>query len=58
MNALNRIYPNKVYSQSNLWKFGISGDLPILLVKIKDTNDKYILKDVLKAYEFYRSKNI
>ena len=34
------------------------GDLPILLVKIKDVNDSYIIEDVLKAYEFFRSKNI
>ena len=58
LKSITEITPNKVYSQSNLWKFGISGDLPILLVKIKDTNEKYILKDILKAYEFYRSKNI
>ena len=48
----------KKYKQSSLWKYGISGDLPILLVKIKDINDKYIIKEVLKAYEFFRSKNI
>ena len=36
---------DKLYSQSDLWKFGISGDLPILLVKIRDVNEKYILKD-------------
>lgn len=58
LKSINGILPDKVYSQSDLWKFGISGDLPILLVKIKDTNEKYILKDVLKAYEFYRSKNV
>ena len=50
--------PKRVYSQSELWKFGISGDLPILLVKIKDVNDMYIVRDSLKAYEFFRSKNI
>lgn len=54
----SKAIPNKVYSQSDLWKFGISGDLPILLVKIRDVNEKYILKDVLKAYEFFRNKNI
>ncbi|MGN1310576.1 MAG: glucoamylase family protein [Clostridia bacterium] len=54
----NKMIPNKIYSQSDLWKFGISGDLPILLLKIKDVNEKYILKDILKAYEFFRSKNI
>ena len=55
---LSNDMPNRVYSQSDLWKFGISGDLPILLVKIRDINEKYILKDVLKAYEFFRNKNI
>ena len=49
---------NRVYSQSELWKFGISGDLPILLVKIKDVNDIYIIRDLLKALEFFKSKNI
>ena len=50
--------PKRVYSQSELWKYGISGDLPILLVKIKDVNDMHVIKDTLKAMEFFRSKNI
>ena len=58
MKKLNSVLPQKVFSQSDLWKFGISGDLPILLVKIKDLDEKYIVIDVLKAYEFYRNKNI
>ena len=56
-NILSKL-PKRVYSQSDLWKFGISGDLPILLIKIKDVNDMYIIKDALKAFEFFRSKNI
>ena len=50
--------PKKVYSQSSLWKYGISGDLPIILLKIEDLNDMYVVKDMLKAHEFFRSKNI
>ena len=46
------------YQQSELWKYGISGDLPIILVKIKDVNEGYVIKEVLKAYEFFRTKNI
>ena len=49
---------NKVHKQEDLWKYGISGDLPIILVKIKDSNDKYVISEVLKAHEFFRSKNI
>ena len=56
-NLTNKVLKYK-FLQSDLWKFGISGDLPILLVKIKDINEKYILKDILKAFEFFRSKNI
>lgn len=48
----------RVYSQSELWKFGISGDLPILLAKIGDANDVYIIYELLKAYEFFRAKNV
>ncbi len=59
-NPLKEVDSNegKNYSQSELWKYGISGDLPILLVKIANVNDIYVLEDILKAYEFYRAKNI
>ena len=50
--------PEKIYSQSNLWKYGISGDLPIILLKIEDLNDMYVVRDMLKAHEYFRSKNI
>ena len=48
----------KDYKRDNLWKYGISGDLPIILVKIKNANDSYVVKEILKAYEFFRNKNI
>ena len=60
-NPLKYLYitdNNQIYSQKELWKYGISGDNPILLVKIKDANDIYIIKEILKAYEFFRIKNI
>ncbi len=46
------------YHQSDLWKYGISGDLPIILLKVRNVNDGYIIKEVLKAYEFFRMKNV
>ena len=48
----------KFYEQSDLWKYGISGDLPIITVTIKYINDIYVIKQILKAYEFFRTKNI
>ncbi len=43
---------------TELWKYGISGDLPIFLVKIKDVIDISVVKDALKAYEYFKIKNI
>ena len=48
----------KTYSQEDLWKYGISGDYPILLVKVKEENDIYTVKEILKAYEYFITKNI
>ena len=49
---------DKKYPQSDLWQYGISGDYPILLVKIRQSNEAEVLEDILKAYEFFRLKNI
>ena len=46
------------FNQSDLWRYGISGDLPIILVKTRDINDIYVIKQVLKMYEFFRAKKI
>ncbi len=53
-----KINHTQVYKQSDLWKYGISGDLPIILVKMKNANDVQGLKEVLKAYEYFRTKNV
>ena len=50
--------PKRNYSQEELWKYGISGDYPIMLVNIKDINDIDIIDEILKAHEFFRAKNI
>ena len=43
-------------AQPNLWKFGISGDWPIILLEIDKIEDAGFIKDVLQAYEFYKSR--
>ncbi|SHI58901.1 GH36-type glycosyl hydrolase domain-containing protein [Lutispora thermophila] len=42
--------------QPSLWPFGISGDLPIMLISISDERDIPILKQAIKAHEFLRIK--
>ncbi len=55
---IKNIKKQENYHQSDLWKYGISGDLPIILVKVRNVNESYIVQEILKAYEFFRAKNI
>lgn len=38
--------------QSSLWKFGISGDNPIMLVIVASETETKLMRDVLKIYEY------
>jgi cyclic beta-1,2-glucan synthetase len=43
---------------SALWPFGVSGDFPIVLVRIDDENDLEIVKQLLRAQEYWRLKRL
>jgi cyclic beta-1,2-glucan synthetase len=42
--------------QSALWSNRISGDLPIVLIRIDDTDDLEIVRQLLRAHEYWRMK--
>jgi len=44
--------------QSGLWGFGISGDLPILLMRIADVHRIELVKQVLNAHAYWRLKGL
>jgi len=44
--------------QPGLWSFGISGDLPILLLRIADVHRLELVRDVLKAHAYWREKGL
>src|SRR5712691_5574563 len=44
--------------QPALWPYGISGDLPILLVKVVEENDLPLVRQVLQAQEYWRLKGL
>lgn len=44
--------------QSGLWAFGISGDLPILLMRIADTHRIELVKQVLHAHAYLRENGL
>ena len=45
-------------AQNGLWKFGISGDRPIILADISDISDLPFIFDILKAFEYYKNNSI
>lgn len=44
--------------QSNLWAYGISGDLPIVVVTIADVHEMELVKQVLTAHVFWRLRGL
>lgn len=61
-NPMKKLYmenlKGKIYKQSDFWKYGISGDNPIILVSTKSANDIYVVKEILKVHEILKVKGI
>ncbi|MBU0479653.1 MAG: cyclic beta 1-2 glucan synthetase [Proteobacteria bacterium] len=61
-NGLRRAAPGIIgrnrLGQPGLWRFGISGDLPIILLRIGDINRIDLAKQVLQAHAYWRMKGL
>ena len=45
-------------AQSNLWAYGIGGDLPVVLARISRSEDLPIIRQLLHAHEYLRLKGL
>ena len=45
-------------TQSGLWRFGISGDLPIVLLRMSDARQTKVAQELLLAHHFLRERGI
>ena len=43
---------------TNLWAYGISGDSPIVLVRIDDIEQRALVRHVLRAHEYWGTKGL
>lgn len=50
--------PAPAASQRALWQHSISGDLPIVLVRIDQAEERGLIRDVLRAQEYWRMKGL
>ena len=41
-----------------MWRFGVSGDNPVMLLRISSVEEIGIARDVLKAYEYLRINQV
>lgn len=61
-NAMRRAAPTIIarnqLRQSGLWRFSVSGDLPIVLLCIGDINRIDLVKQVLQAHAYWRMKGL
>lgn len=44
--------------QSSLWGYGISGDIPIVLVRIQSRNRISLIKEMVQAHAYWRMKGL
>jgi len=44
--------------QSGLWPYGISGDYPMLLVRIADEEEAALVRELLRAHAYWRDRQI
>ncbi len=61
-NGLRRAAPSVIarnqLGQSGLWRFAISGDLPVMLLRIGDRGRIELAKQVLHAHAYWRMKGL
>ena len=61
-NALRRAAPSVVarnqLGQPGLWSFAVSGDLPIILIRIGNLGRIDLVKQVLQAHAYWRMKGL
>ena len=58
LRASRGILDKNRLGQSALWPFGVSGDLPIVLVRIGRENDMGIVEDLLRAQDYWQRKRL
>jgi cyclic beta-1,2-glucan synthetase len=58
LRAREQLIKNINKSQSSLWPYGISGDLPILLIIIRNEKDLDLVRQTLQAHEYLSIKGL
>ncbi|HET9952641.1 MAG TPA: glucoamylase family protein [Candidatus Eisenbacteria bacterium] len=58
LGASSETMASNTLGPSGLWAHGISGDLPILLVRVLEGDDLSLVREVLRAQDYWRLKGL
>ena len=58
LRAARTFLEDNTLGQSGLWAHGVSGDLPILVVRVVEEDDLSLVRQVLRAQEYWRLKGL
>ena len=58
LRPAQRTLQSNVLPVSALWRFGISGDRPVVLARIDDVDDRGLLRQLLTAHEYWNLKGL
>jgi cyclic beta-1,2-glucan synthetase len=58
LRASGKLMQNNSLNVTGLWRYGISGDRPILLLRVKDLENRSIVGQLLRAHEYWRIKGL
>jgi len=47
-----------ILGQSGLWAYGISGDIPILLVRVSDVAEQPLVTEILNAHRYWHDQKV
>ncbi|QDK38461.1 GH36-type glycosyl hydrolase domain-containing protein [Bdellovibrio sp. NC01] len=54
----SKLLAANIRTQSSLWPYGISGDLPIVVININDRKDLNSVRRAIKGHEYLRAKGL
>ncbi|MGR8980317.1 MAG: GH36-type glycosyl hydrolase domain-containing protein [Gammaproteobacteria bacterium] len=47
-----------ILNVTSLWRYGISGDRPIVLLRVSEPEDRILVEQLLRAHEYWRMKGL
>ncbi|MDD5274587.1 MAG: glucoamylase family protein [Methylovulum sp.] len=58
LRSVDKLVQTNSLNVTGLWRFGISGDRPIVLLRVTEYEDRAFVEQLLRAHEYWRMKGL